>query len=146
MPRQARLDVSGALHHIMVRGINKSVIFKDTRDRTRFLDRLGETVGNGKCTVYAWVLMDNHAHILFKSGKEGISSVMRKLLTWYAQYFNRRHRRTGHLFENRYKSILCDEENYLCVEVLFCEQYKSWALQCQMPRRTNFVYGQNCET
>ena len=57
--------------------------------------------------------MDNHVHILFKSGKVGISTVMRKLLTWYALYFNRRHRRTGHLFENRYKSILCDEDNYL---------------------------------
>ena len=57
--------------------------------------------------------MDNHVHLLFKSGKYGISAVMRKLLTWYAQYFNRRHKRIGHLFQNRYKSILCDEENYL---------------------------------
>jgi hypothetical protein len=56
--------------------------------------------------------MDNHVHLLFRSGQQGISAVMRKLLTWYAQYFNRRHRRTGHLFENRYKSILCDEDNY----------------------------------
>ena len=113
MPRQARLDVPGALHHIMVRGIDKSSIFRDDQDKTRFLERLGQTVSEGKCTVYAWVLMDNHVHILFKSGKDGISAVMRKLLTWYAQYFNRRHRRTGHLFENRYKSILCDEDNYL---------------------------------
>jgi putative transposase len=57
--------------------------------------------------------MDPHVHLLFKSGKDGISAVMRKQLTWYAQYFNRRHSRTGHLFENRYKSILCDEETYL---------------------------------
>ncbi len=113
MPRQARLDAPGALHHIMVRGINKSVIFEDDQDKTRFLERLGLNVIKGKCSVYAWVLMDNHAHILFKSGRQGISVVMRKLLTWYAQYFNRRHRRTGHLFENRYKSILCDEDNYL---------------------------------
>lgn len=113
MPRQARLDVPGALHHIMVRGIDKSSIFRDDQDKTRFLERLGQTVIEGKCTIYAWVLMDNHVHILFKSGKDGISAVMRKLLTWYAQYFNRRHRRTGHLFENRYKSILCDEDNYL---------------------------------
>lgn len=113
MPRQARLDTPGALHHIMVRGINKSVIFEDDQDKTRFLDRLGQNVINGKCSVYAWVLMDNHAHILFKSGRHGISVVMRKLLTWYAQYFNRHHHRTGHLFENRYKSILCDEDNYL---------------------------------
>lgn len=113
MPRQARLDVPGALHHIIVRGINKAAIFKDDRDKTRFLERLGENVIRGQCKVHAWVLMTNHIHLLFKSGKDGISTVMRKQLTWYAQYFNRRHTRTGHLFENRYKSILCDEETYL---------------------------------
>ena len=63
--------------------------------------------------------MDNHIYLLFRSGKQGISAVMRKLLTWYAQYYNRRHRRTGHLFENRYKSILCDEEAYLLVLVRY---------------------------
>lgn len=113
MPRQARLDVPGALHHIMVRGINKANIFDDSEDKSRFLERLGQNVTEGKCSVYAWVLMDNHVHILFKSGKVGISAVMRKQLTWYAQYYNRRHKRSGHLFENRYKSILCDEDNYL---------------------------------
>jgi len=119
MPRQARLDIAGALHHIMLRGINKSVIFEGDQDRIRFLERLGQTVIEGKCTVYAWVLMSNHVHILFKSGKSGISDVMRKLLTWYALYFNRLHHRTGHLFENRYKSILCDEENYLLALVRY---------------------------
>ena len=119
MPRQARLDVPGALHHIMVRGINKTDLFEDKRDKARFLERLGENVTEGKCSIYAWVLMDNHAHLLFKSGQDGISAVMRKLLTWYAQYFNRRHKRTGHLFENRYKSILCDEENYLIALVRY---------------------------
>ena len=119
MPRQARLDVPGALHHIMVRGINKADIFDDDQDRTRFIERLGDTVAEGQCTVYAWALMSNHVHILFKSGKQGISSIMRKLLTWYAQYYNRRHKRTGHLFENRYKSILCDEDNYLLALVRY---------------------------
>jgi len=119
MPRQARLDIPGALHHVMVRGINKSAIFQDDQDRAKFLERLGQTVTEGKCSVYAWVLMGNHAHILFKSGKDGISAVMRKLLTWYALYFNRRHHRTGHLFENRYKSILCDEDNYLLALVRY---------------------------
>ena len=119
MPRQARLDIPGALHHIMVRGINKSDIFKNDEDKTRFLERMGQKVSDGKCGVAAWVLMSNHAHILFKSGKDGISIVMRKLLTWYAQDYNRRHHRTGHLFENRYKSILCDEENYLLTLVRY---------------------------
>ncbi|MFH1288144.1 MAG: transposase [bacterium] len=113
MPRQARLDIPGALHHIMIRGINKSDIFVDDDDRNKFLERLGKNIIEGKCSIYAWVLMNNHVHILFKSGEKGISEVMRKLLTWYAQYFNRRHKRSGHLFENRYKSILCDEDRYL---------------------------------
>ncbi len=119
MPRRARLDVPGALHHIMVRGINKTDIFKDDQDRGLFLERLGLNVGEGESAVYAWVLMTNHVHLLFRSGKNGISGVMRKLLTWYAQYFNRRHKRTGHLFENRYKSILCDEDNYLLALVRY---------------------------
>jgi len=119
MPRQPRLDIPGALHHIMVRGINKSKIFADDQDKTRFLERLGLAVAEGQCSVYGWVLMDNHVHILFKSGRDGISRVMRKVLTWYAQYFNRRHGRTGHLFENRYKSILCDEDNYLLALVRY---------------------------
>ena len=113
MPRQARLDIPGALHHIMLRGIDRSNIFIDREDKERFLERLGQTVQSSKCAICAWVIMDNHVHLLFRSGQEGISSVMRKVLTWYAQYYNRHHRRTGHLFENRYKSILCDEDLYL---------------------------------
>jgi len=113
MPRQARLDTPGALHHIIVRDINKTAILKDKQDRSHLLERLGQNVTEGKCKIYAWVLMSNHVHILFKSGTDGISSVMRKLFTWYARYYNRRHERTGHPFENRYKSILCEEDNYL---------------------------------
>jgi REP element-mobilizing transposase RayT len=103
----------------MIRGIDKTDIFRDDQDRNLFLDRLGLTLGEGNSTVYAWALMKNHVHVLFKSGRDGISGVMRRLLTWYAQYFNRRHTRTGHLFENRYKSILCDEDNYLLALVRY---------------------------
>ncbi len=113
MPRQARLDIAGALHHIMIRGINKSAVFKSKKDKLHFREKLGENILRAGCRVYAWVIMDNHVHILFKSGREGISTVMRKLLTWYAQDYNRRHNRSGYGFENRYKSILCDEEKYL---------------------------------
>ena len=113
MPRQARLDAPGALHHIMVRGNDRAKIFRDNEDKAKFLARLGKIVEETRCAVYAWVLMDNHIHLLFRSGEKGISAVMRKVLTWYAIYFNRRHRRTGHLFENRYKSILCEEDRYL---------------------------------
>ena len=119
MPRQARLDFPGALHHIMVRGINKSAIFNDNQDRSRFLERLGQNLIKTQSAVYAWVLLETHIHLLVRSGGPGISALMRKLLTWYAQYYNRRHRRTGHLFENRYKSILCDEETYLLALVRY---------------------------
>jgi REP element-mobilizing transposase RayT len=97
----------------MMRGINKTDIFTDDQDKARFLERLEKAVTEGKCSIFAWVLMNNRVHLLFKRGDHGISTVMRKLLTWYAQYFNRRHNRTGHLFQDRYKSILCDEESCL---------------------------------
>ena len=113
MPRHARLDTPGALHHIMVRGINKEDIFIDDNDRRDFLRRLGGSVTEDKSVVYAWALMRNHVHLLIRSGVKGIGSIMRRLLTGYAVSFNKRHQRTGHLFENRYKSILCEEEPYL---------------------------------
>jgi len=113
MPRRPRLDISGALHQIMVRGVDRVDIFLDDEDRHGFLKKLGELIVNSKSQVYAWTLMTNHVHILYKSGEKGISYVMRRLLTWFAIYFNRRYKRSGHLFENRYKSILCEEEQYL---------------------------------
>lgn len=119
MPRQARLDTPGALHHIMVRGINRSAIFDDDEDRSCFLARLGQNILETQSSLYAWVFMKTHCHLLVRSGRQGISALMRRLLTWYAQYYNRRHRRTGHLFENRYKSILCEEENYLLALVRY---------------------------
>jgi putative transposase len=113
MPRQARLDFTGALHHIMVRGINKTPIFVDDLDRESFLERLQLNLDDSACSIYAWTIMDNHIHLLVKSGSQGISYLMRKQLTWYAMYFNHKYHRTGHLFENRYKSIICEEERYL---------------------------------
>lgn len=97
----------------MIRGANRGDIFYDEQDRQKFLERLGANVTEAKCSIYAWTLMSNHVHLLFKSGEKGISPVMRKQPTWYAIYFNRRHGRTGHLFGNRYKSILCEEDRYL---------------------------------
>ncbi len=112
MPRGPRLDAPGTLHHTIVRGIAQGVIVKDDNDRTAFVNRMGELAQQTGTTIYAWALMDNHAHILLKSGHLGLSAYMRKLLSWYAQYFNRRHKRSGHLFQNRYKSIVCEEDAY----------------------------------
>ena len=113
MPRTARLDTPGLLHHIMVRGIERRKIFRDDKDRDNFIERLSILLPETKTQCYAWVFMPNHVHMLLRSGPSGISTLMRRLLTGYAIYFNRRHRRHGQLFQNRYKSIICQEDTYL---------------------------------
>ena len=113
MPRKARIDAPGALHHIIVRGINRRKIFFDDADRDNFLDRLGDILSDTKTPCFAWTLMTNHLHLLLRTGAAPIATVMRRLLTGYAVNFNGRHRRHGHLFQNRYKSILCQEDPYL---------------------------------
>lgn len=112
MPRTARLDTPGTLHHIMVRGIEKRSIFEDDTDRMKFLDRLGALSEKTYTCLYAWVLIPNHIHMLIRSGPEGLPNFMRRLLTGYAITFNKRHKRSGHLFQNRYKSIVCEEDPY----------------------------------
>jgi putative transposase len=112
MPRQARLDSPGTLHHVIIRGIEKRNIVDDKYDRSNMVSRLGELAEETKTGIYAWALMSNHMHILVKSGPHGLSQFMRRLLTGYAITYNIRHRRHGHLFQNRYKSIVCDEDAY----------------------------------
>ena len=112
MPRRARLDAPGTLHHVIVRGIEKRKIVDDVVDRGDFLQRLGEMAAATQTAVYAWALMTNHAHLLLRSSEMGLSEFMRRLLTGYAISYNRRHRRWGYLFQNRYKSIVCDEDAY----------------------------------
>jgi REP element-mobilizing transposase RayT len=112
MPRRARLDAPGTLHHVIVRGIEGQRIVNDVIDRKNFVKRLGELAVVTKTSIYAWTIMTNHAHILLRSSEMGLSGFMRRLLTGYAVSYNRRHRRWGHLFQNRYKSIVCDEDPY----------------------------------
>ena len=110
MPRQARIDTTGALHHIIARGIERRTIFNDDEDRDAFTDRLGTILDQTGTECYAWALVPNHFHLLLRTGSTPIALVMRRLLTGHAISFNRRHRRSGHLFQNRYKSILCQED------------------------------------
>ena len=112
MPRQARLDAPGTLHHVIVRGIERRRIVDDEQDRREFLRRVGELALATHTKVYAWALLSNHAHFLLASGPKGLASFMRRLLTGYAVNYNLRHRRYGHLFQNRYKSIVCDTDSY----------------------------------
>jgi len=112
MPRQARLDVPGTLHHVMARGIERRKIFLNEEDYGDFLGRIEKAVGEDDTRVLAWSLLPNHFHLLVRSGERGLSAFMRRLMTGYVVGFNRRHRRHGHLFQNRYKSVVCEEAEY----------------------------------
>src|SRR5574337_1349977 len=113
MPRQPRLDAPGALHHVMARGIDRIKVFQTVDDRTDFVNRLAALCQAGQMVVYAWALMPNHFHLLVRTAKRPLFQSMRKLLTGDVVNFNRRHKRYGHLFQNRYKSIICEEQPYL---------------------------------
>jgi REP element-mobilizing transposase RayT len=113
MPRKARIDAPGAFHHIICRGIERRKIFYDNADHDNFLERFENILIETATPCYAWAFLPNHFHLLLRTGNASISTVMRRLLTGYAVSFNRRHRRNGHLFQNRFKSILCQENLYL---------------------------------
>jgi len=100
------------LHHVIIRGIEQRQIVADDEDRKHFVNRLGTLSLETDTAIYAWALMTNHAHFLLRSGPLGLSTYMKRFLTGYAVFYNRRHRRHGHLFQNRFKSIVVEEDPY----------------------------------
>jgi len=113
MPRQARIDYPGALHHVMCRAVEQKDIFCYPQDKEEFVTRLEKLLRKSSMQCYAWSVMDNHFHLLLLTGETSLSEFMRRLLTGYAVCYNKVHRRAGHLFQNRYKSIICDRDSYL---------------------------------
>jgi REP element-mobilizing transposase RayT len=113
MPRLACLDASSVLYHVIIRGIERKKVFRDKVDQNNFIDRMSRLIPEMQTACYAWVLMTNHAHFLFRSGPGGLAALMRRLLTSYAVSFNLRHKRHGQIFQNRYKSFICQENAYL---------------------------------
>lgn len=113
MARGTRLDTPGAVHHVTARGIERRRIFRDDADRRFYLEKLTRNFGKAEMRCFAWALMPNHVHLLVRTGPQPLSTVMQRLGTGYARYFNRRHRRVGHLFQGRYKSALMEEDEHL---------------------------------
>lgn len=113
MPRTARLDMPDLLQHVIVRGVDRCDIFRDDDDRRRFLRNLSKLLVRTGTECLAWSLLTNHCHLLLRPRRTYLAPLMRRLLTGYAIYFNLRHNRSGHLFQNRYKSIVCEEDEYL---------------------------------
>ena len=112
MPRAPRLDIPHLLHHVIIRGIERCDIFRDDEDRIGFLDRLTLLLRETSTHCYAWALMRSHVHLLLMPTGQPLSILMRRLLTGYAVVYNRKYSRAGHLFQNRYKSIICEQEPY----------------------------------
>ncbi len=119
MPRGARIDAAGVLHHVWARGIERRRIFLHDGDREDFIERLEKTCEKNGARIYAWCLMPNHFHLAIRTGEQPLAKTMRGVLTGYAMYFNRQHRRHGHLFQNRYKSTVVDEEQYFLALVRY---------------------------
>jgi REP element-mobilizing transposase RayT len=112
MPRGPRLDYPGALHRLIVRGIERGAIFRTDHDRQVFLERLAALVLDSQAGLYAGALMPNHAHALLRTGTMPLSRLTLRWLGPYATAFNRRHRRVGYLFQNRFKSVLVEQDPY----------------------------------
>jgi putative transposase len=120
MPRRSRIRLPGYPLHILQRGNDRKACFRSDADRVLYLALLEEHSKNEKCSVHAYVLMDNHVHLLVTPWeKQSASELMRKLGQHYAQHFNKVHKRTGALWEGRFKSFVVDSEGYL----LRCYRY-----------------------
>lgn len=115
MGRLPRIHYSGAVYHVMARGVDGRDIFIDDQDRRLFLNTLNSCVGDASAVVLAYCLMGNHFHLAIQVGDVPLATIIQRLLTGYAMTFNRRYARTGHLFQARYKAIMCLNERYLAI-------------------------------
>ena len=112
MARPNRADYPGAFHHVMVRGMDRRKLFEDKADYLQFRKRLGNAILEGGGSCYAWSLMPNHAHLFLRTGSKPLSNIMQIVLAGYGLYYNRRRKRTGYVYQGRFKSILCEKEPY----------------------------------
>lgn len=121
MTRIARKRSCTGIYHIMLRGINKQNIFETEHDYYQFVTILNDvktrvqedgTVATDGCTFYAWVCMSNHVHLLIKEGTKTIGEVVKSIASSYVYYFNHRYGRIGHLFQDRFKSEPCEDDDY----------------------------------
>jgi putative transposase len=112
MARPLRVEYAGALHHVTSRGNEQRKIFHSNRDREKFLEYLGQAVKRFGWLVSAWVLMTNHFHLVVETPEPNLSRGMQWLNGTYAAWFNKRHRRSGHLFQGRFHSVLVEKQSY----------------------------------
>lgn len=113
MPRNPRKISKSSIYHVMVRGNERKNIFEDDDDKLKLIDLLKEKSKKGKFSIYAYCLMDNHVHLIIYEKKDKISKIMQRINTSYAYYYNRKYKRVGHVFQDRFKSEVIEDERYL---------------------------------
>lgn len=113
MPRQPRIEFPGAFYHVIVRGNHRQVVFHDDQDKKKYLSVLHDYWIKFNFTLYAFVLLDNHVHLLIETQTIPLSKIMQGVNQRYTQYYNLRYQQSGHLFQGRYKAILCQRDSYL---------------------------------
>lgn len=113
MARAAREKSKSGIYHIMIRGINKQSILEDQEDNRKFLEILKQCKGLSEYKIYAYCLMGNHIHLLLKEGKESLEQIFKRIGARYVYYYNWKYKRTGHLFQDRFKSEPIEKESYL---------------------------------
>lgn len=113
MARPLRVEYPGAVYHVICRGNNRQAIYRDDMDRRRYLEKLSSYCQDKKVDLLAYCLMSNHVHLLLETPQGNLSKMMQAFQTSYTMYFNKRHGRNGHVFEQRYKAMLVDKDNYL---------------------------------
>ena len=118
MARPLRIEYAGAVYHVMARGNQGQSIFGDDKDRQRFLETLGEACGKTGWWIHAYVLMDNHYHLLVETPEGNLVAGMKWLQGTYTQRHNRRHKVFGHLFQGRYKAVVIDGQSPAYFEVV----------------------------
>ena len=133
MPRTARIKTETHIYHIMMRGINRQCIFKDSTEKNKFLKLLRQTKSELDVEVFAYCIMDNHVHLLLRENQDPIETFCRKINTSYAIYYNAKHERCGHLFQDRYKSEAVKDEKQLLLTVRYIHMNPVKARICSNP-------------
>jgi REP element-mobilizing transposase RayT len=122
MPRRLRQETEGAVHHVYARGNDRRRIFLDDIDRCAYLRRLGETTVRMGWRCLSYCLMDNHVHLLIETPEPNLAAGMQRLHGGYAQLFNERHGRSGHVFQGRYGAVRIEDEAQLWTTVRYIAQ------------------------
>ncbi len=119
MARRPRVFAPGLLYHVIVRGNQRRLTFRSDQDYNAYLERLEKYHAKFQIRIFAYCLMPNHVHLLLETGSTPLGKFMQGLQQSYTQYFNRRYRKVGHLFQGRYKAIICDKDKYLLALVRY---------------------------